>query len=50
MITPVIEQGMIYIMDVKSAKAQLSTKQRRIRDLTESTGRVEWREIRFNIN
>ena len=42
-----LEQGMIYIMDVKSAKAQLSTKQRRIRDLVKA-GRVEWREIRLD--
>lgn len=41
-----LENGMIYIMDVKSAKAQLSTKQRRIRDLVKA-GRVEWREIRL---
>jgi predicted Holliday junction resolvase-like endonuclease len=41
------EEGMIYIMDVKSAKAQLSTKQRRIRDLVKA-GRVEWREIRLD--
>ena len=42
-----VEEGMIYIMDVKSAKAQLSTKQRRIRDLVKA-GRVEWREIRLD--
>ena len=42
-----LEAGMIYIMDVKSAKAQLSTKQRRIRDLVKA-GRVEWREIRLD--
>ncbi len=42
-----LEEGMIYIMDVKSAKAQLSTKQRRIRDLVKA-GRVEWREIRLD--
>lgn len=41
-----LEEGMIYIMDVKSAKAQLSTKQRRIRDLVKA-GRVQWREIRL---
>jgi len=42
-----LEEGMVYIMDVKSAKAQLSTKQRRIRDLVKA-GRVEWREIRLD--
>lgn len=42
-----LEEGMIYIMDVKSAKAQLSTKQRRIRDLVKA-GRIEWREIRLD--
>jgi len=42
-----VEEGMVYIMDVKSAKAQLSTKQRRIRDLVKA-GRVEWREIRLD--
>lgn len=42
-----LEAGMIYIMDVKSAKAQLTTKQRRIRDLVKA-GRVEWREIRLD--
>ena len=41
-----LEEGMIYIMDVKSGKSQLTTKQRRIRDLVKA-GRVEWREIRL---
>ena len=41
-----LEEGMIYIMDVKSGKSQLTTKQRRIRDLVKA-GRVQWREIRL---
>ena len=41
-----LEEGMVYIMDVKSGKSQLTTKQRRIRDLVKA-GRVEWREIRL---
>ena len=41
-----LEEGMIYIMDVKSGKSQLTTKQRRIRDLIKA-GRVQWREIRL---
>jgi len=34
-------------LDVKAAKSQLSTKQRRIRDLVKA-GRIEWREIRLD--
>jgi len=40
-------QGRIVFLDVKAAKSQLSTKQRRIRDLVKA-GRVEWREIRLD--
>lgn len=39
-------QGRIVFLDVKAAKSQLSTKQRRIRDLVKA-GRIEWREIRL---
>ena len=42
-----LENGKIYILEVKSAESKLSTKQRRIRDLVK-TGRVEWREIRLD--
>lgn len=38
--------GKIIMLDVKSGKSQLTTKQRRIRDLIEA-GRVEWRTIRL---
>lgn len=40
-------QGRIVFLDVKAAKSQLSTKQRRIRDLVKA-GRIEWREIRLD--
>ena len=39
-------QGKIVLLDVKAAKSQLTTKQRRIRDLIKA-GKVEWREIRL---
>jgi len=39
-------EGKIVLMDVKAAKSQLTTKQRRIRDLIKA-GKVEWREIRL---
>ena len=42
-----LEIGKVYILEVKSAESQLSTKQRRIRDLVKA-GRVEWREIRLD--
>ena len=42
-----IEEGKVVLLDVKSAKSQLSTKQRRIRDLIKA-GKVEWREIRLD--
>ena len=38
--------GKIIMLDVKSGKSQLTTKQRRIRDLIKA-GRVEWRTIRL---
>ena len=41
------QQGKIVFLDVKAAKSQLSTKQRRIRDLVKA-GRIEWREIRLD--
>lgn len=40
-------EGKIVLMDVKAAKSQLTTKQRRIRDLIKA-GKVEWREIRLD--
>ena len=40
-------QGRIVFLDVKAAQSQLTTKQRRIRDLVKA-GRVEWREIRLD--
>jgi predicted Holliday junction resolvase-like endonuclease len=42
-----VETGKVVFLDVKAAKSQLSTKQRRIRDLIKA-GRVEWREIRLD--
>ncbi len=42
-----VEQGKIVFLDVKAAKSQLSTKQRRIRDLVKA-GKIEWREIRLD--
>lgn len=38
--------GKIIMLDVKSGKSQLTTKQRRIRDLIKA-GKVEWRTIRL---
>ena len=38
--------GKIVMLDVKSGKSQLTTKQRRIRDLIKA-GNVEWRTIRL---
>ena len=38
--------GKIIMLDVKSGKSQLTTKQRRIRDLIQA-GKVEWRTIRL---
>ena len=40
-------EGKIVLLDVKAAKSQLTTKQRRIRDLIKA-GKVEWREIRLD--
>jgi len=40
-------EGQVVLLDVKAAKSQLTTKQRRIRDLIKA-GRVEWREIRLD--
>ena len=41
-----MREGKIVLLDVKAAKSQLTTKQRRIRDLIKA-GKVEWREIRL---
>ena len=41
-----LEDGKIVMLDVKSGKSQLTTKQRRIRDLIKA-GKVEWKEIRL---
>jgi len=41
------KEGKIVFIDVKAANSQLSTKQRRIRDLIRKKA-VEWREIRLN--
>ena len=41
-----IADGKIVMLDVKSGKSQLTTKQRRIRDLIKA-GKVEWRTIRL---
>lgn len=41
------EKGKVVLLDVKAAKSQLTTKQRRIRDLIQD-GKVEWREIRLD--
>jgi predicted Holliday junction resolvase-like endonuclease len=38
--------GKVIMLDVKSGKSQLTTKQRRIRDLIQA-GKVEWRTIRL---
>ncbi len=40
-------EGKVVLLDVKAAKSQLTTKQRRIRDLVQK-GQVEWREIRLD--
>ncbi len=40
-------EGKVVLLDVKAAKSQLTTKQRRIRDLIKA-GQVEWREIRLD--
>ena len=42
-----LTNGKIVLLDVKSGKSQLTSKQRRIRDLIKA-GRVEWREIRLD--
>jgi len=42
-----LKDGKIVLLDVKAAKSQLTTKQRRIRDLI-LQGSVEWREIRLD--
>jgi predicted Holliday junction resolvase-like endonuclease len=42
-----LAEGKIVLLDVKAAKSQLTTKQRRIRDLIVQ-GSVEWREIRLD--
>lgn len=42
-----LKEGKVILLDVKSGKATLSTKQRRIRDLIQK-GRVEWRELRLD--
>jgi predicted Holliday junction resolvase-like endonuclease len=42
-----VADGKIIMLDVKSGKSQLTTKQRRIRDLVKA-GQVEWREIRLD--
>ena len=41
-----LADGKIVMLDVKSGKSQLTTKQRRIRDLIQA-GKVEWRTIRL---
>jgi len=41
------EKGKVIMLDVKSGASQLSTKQRRIRDLIKA-GKVEWKEIRLD--
>ncbi len=42
-----LEAGKVVLLDVKSGKSSLTTKQRRIRDLVQA-GKVEWREIRLD--
>jgi len=42
-----LTDGKVVLLDVKSGKSQLTSKQRRIRDLIKA-GRVEWREIRLD--
>ena len=41
-----LADGKVVLLDVKSGKSQLTTKQRRIRDLIQA-GNVEWRTIRL---
>ena len=41
-----LADGKVVMLDVKSGKSQLTTKQRRIRDLIQA-GKVEWRTIRL---
>ena len=41
-----LEEGQVILLDVKSGKASLTTKQRRIRDLVQA-GKVVWREVRL---
>ena len=41
-----VADGKVIMLDVKSGKSQLTTKQRRIRDLIQA-GRVEWKTIRL---
>ena len=41
-----VADGKVIMLDVKSGKSQLTTKQRRIRDLIQA-GNVEWRTIRL---
>ena len=41
-----LADGKVILLDVKSGKSQLTTKQRRIRDLIQE-GRVEWKTIRL---
>ena len=42
-----MESGNVIMLDVKSGASNLTTKQRRIRDLIKA-GKVEWREIRLD--
>ncbi len=42
-----LTNGVVVLLDVKSGKSQLTSKQRRIRDFIKA-GRVEWREIRLD--
>lgn len=42
-----LAEGHIVMLDVKSGKSNLTTKQRRIRDLVKA-GKIEWREIRLD--
>lgn len=42
-----LADGGIYFIEVKAAKSNLSTKQRRIRDLIKA-GKIEWREVRLD--
>jgi predicted Holliday junction resolvase-like endonuclease len=42
-----LEEGVVVMLDVKSGKSGLTTKQSRIRDLVKA-GKVEWREIRLD--